>query len=489
MMTRTIRYPQAEAISENQEWSILAQALSLQESGILVQGMSVTDLSTGYCVEGPPEAMSPEYLQLQEDAALGRHSIGEDVALWGTNISVARLGELLVLLEEVVQQRRENPEAASVNPAVPRETFPWGIGLETPDILVAGAHAKIVAAYLRVMGYRARVVREDSALQFAAELTALSSAEGACSEDSAGSHDTSAKNYGHAVVEATGVGRDFTVTPNIHSNDVRDSFSPILGTNRDEETGSGIEREQLTGISSQEEFDHSGRDSGILKAMIAVALIVVVAGVGVVVASAIAARKDSGDRNDADIVASPQEEAAEEKGATDQTETSLSTPRADKLRPEGNGKGDSAAPGQGKKNSEFRDPQKMGGGRETGAPRADVPTSVGVPGWNRVGATRGREEYRSDDRGMRVLIAAKPSPLRRQGDLDQAVLKALQKAKGVKVVQQSPVVYEERYPDSVTRWHVMLRDGHQVSVGCQFRERNAQRDEQCEKVRDAAKPE
>lgn len=484
-MTRTIRYPQAETTSEKQEWSILAQALSLQESGILVQGMSVTDLSTGYCVEGPPEAMSPEYLQLQEDATPGRHSIGEDVALWGTNISVARLGELLVLLEEVVQQRRENPEAASVNPAVPRETFPWGIGLETPDILVAGAHAKIVAAYLRVIGHRARVVREDSALQLAAELTALPSAKGASNEDSTGSKETSAKNYGNAVVEATGVDRNFTATSNI----VRDTSSPILGTNHDEETGSGIECEQLTGASSHEEDDHSGKDSGILKTMIAVALIVVVAGVGVVVASAIVARKNPGDRNDADIVASAQEKAAEEKGSTDQTETSLSTPRADKLQPEGNGKGDSSAPGQGKTNSEFRDPQKMGGGRETGAPRADVPTSVGVPGWNRIGATRGREEYRSDDRGMRVLIAAKPSPLRRQGDLDQAVLKALQKAKGVKVVQQSPVVYEERYPESVTRWHVMLRDGHQVSVGCQFRERNAQRDEQCEKVRDAAKPE
>ena len=67
------------------------------------------------------------------------------------------------MLDEVVQQREENPDAASVNPAVPRETFPWGIGLDTVDILVAGAHAKIIAAYLRVMGYRARVVDENEA--------------------------------------------------------------------------------------------------------------------------------------------------------------------------------------------------------------------------------------------------------------------------------------------------------------------------------------
>ena len=465
-MTSAIRYPRAEAQSESRDWSILAQALSLQESGILVQGMSVTDLSTGFCVEGPPEAMSPEYLQVQHDAPQGKHSMGEDVALWGTSISIARLGELIVLLEEVLQQRKENPEAASVNPTVPRETFPWGIGLETVDILVAGAHAKIVAAYLRVMGYRARVVHEDSALQVAAELTALPSSL---------PRPVGTGNAGSAIVET--------------EQDPVGTHNADREIHREEDVEPDMVVERSAETSFREEPDHSREDTGILKALIAVALVVVVAGVGVTIASVVAAHRDPEERQDAGSVASPQEELGETNASTSEAETSLPTPRADQPHQEEKQKDAPLGAGRGKKDEAFEDPHKMGGKREADAPRADVPTSVGVPGWNRVGATRGREEYRSRDEGMRVLIAAKPSPIRRQGDLDQAVLKALQKAKGVKVVQQSPVVYEEQYPGSITQWHVVLKDGHQVSVGCQFRERNAQRDQQCEKVRDMAKPE
>ena len=131
----------------------------------------------------------------------------------------------------------------------------------------------------------------------------------------------------------------------------------------------------------------------------------------------------------------------------------------------------------------------MGEKREAHAPRADVPVAVGVAGWKRVGSTKGREEYRSSDGGMRVLLAAKPTPLRRQEELDQAVLRALEKAQGVQVVRQSPVVYEEKYPGSATQWHVVLRDGHQLSIGCQVREHTPSRQDQCRKIVRAAHPE
>lgn len=420
--------------SDTREWSILAQALALQESGILVQGMSVTDLSTGFCVEGPPEAMSPDYVLVDPETTSGKHSLGDDIALWGTKISVARLGELTVLLDEVVQQREENPDAASVNPAVPRETFPWGIGLDTVDILVAGAHAKIIAAYLRVMGYRARVVDENEALSIAAELTAAG-----------------------PFVE-----KEACPTP---------APEPA-----DSEHDDG-------------EHDRERQESSTLKALIAVALVVVVAGIGVMVASLVTGR----DTPREDVVAEGAVASGENPAQPDESagspEPPISTPSSAPPQPPQKDKQKPKAHNEGRGQGRFEDPQKMGGKRETHAPRADVPVTVGVPGWKRAGATKGREEYRSADEGMRVLIAAKPTPLRRQADLDQAVLRALEQAQGVRVVKQSPVVYEEKYPGSATQWHVVLRDGHQVSVGCQVREHTAHRDEQCRKIVRAARPE
>ena len=92
--------------SDTREWSILAQALALQESGILVQGMSVTDLSTGFCVEAP-EAMSPDYVLVDPETTSGKHSLGDDIALWGTKISVARLGSSLFCLTRLFSNARK----------------------------------------------------------------------------------------------------------------------------------------------------------------------------------------------------------------------------------------------------------------------------------------------------------------------------------------------------------------------------------------------
>ena len=42
---------------------LLAEALALQESGVLVSGMTVTDLATGFVVTGEAEMQQPGYLQ------------------------------------------------------------------------------------------------------------------------------------------------------------------------------------------------------------------------------------------------------------------------------------------------------------------------------------------------------------------------------------------------------------------------------------------
>ena len=125
------------------------------------------------------------------------------------------------------------------------------------------------------------------------------------------------------------------------------------------------------------------------------------------------------------------------------------------------------------------------------AARADVPVTADWPkGWNLAEATPQRETYQSEkDAGMRVLPAAKPAPLKNQAELDKAVLKALRDAPGTKVASESPVSYREKYPDSETLWYVRLVDGHQVSIGCQYREPNPVRSRVCEQVVDSARPE
>ena len=94
---------------------------------------------------------------------------------------------------------------------------------------------------------------------------------------------------------------------------------------------------------------------------------------------------------------------------------------------------------------------------------------------------------------MRVLVAAKETPLKTQDDLDAAMLSALNDVDGgeggVTVVSNQPVSYEESYPNSTTLWHVRLVDGHQISVGCQYRQWNEQREKVCQEFVDTVRPE
>ena len=116
------------------------------------------------------------------------------------------------------------------------------------------------------------------------------------------------------------------------------------------------------------------------------------------------------------------------------------------------------------------------------ADHPDAPqVTVDVPGWEVTESTAERDIWTSGDAGMRVLLAATPTPIGTQGELDTAMLRALDGADDVVVTNRSPVSYEEHFPDSTTSWRVRLVDGHQVSVGCQYRDLTEDRQAVCDR--------
>ena len=114
---------------------LLAEALALQESGVLVSGMTVTDLATGFVVTGDAEMQRPGYLQYEgADSAAGatgtasaagaasRADAMDDVEFQRSGLSLGRLSELFEMVSEVLEQRQEHPEAAAVNPPEDRKS-------------------------------------------------------------------------------------------------------------------------------------------------------------------------------------------------------------------------------------------------------------------------------------------------------------------------------------------------------------------------------
>ncbi|WP_297005305.1 type VII secretion-associated protein, partial [uncultured Corynebacterium sp.] len=101
--------------------------------------------------------------------------------------------------------------------------------------------------------------------------------------------------------------------------------------------------------------------------------------------------------------------------------------------------------------------------------RADIPVNAELVGWTLREATARREIWMSDDPDARILVAATPTPLGTQEELDARMLAGLGDMAGVRVTSRGPVDYEEHSGRSTTRWQVRLIDGHQVSVGCQYR--------------------
>lgn len=429
---------------------LLAEALALQESGVLVSGMTVTDLATGFVVTGDAEMQRPGYLQYEgADSAAGatgtasaagavsRADAMDDVEFQRSGLSLGRLSELFEMVSEVLEQRQEHPEAAAVNPPEPRELFPWGIGLREVDVLVTGSFAVQVVHYLRIMGVRARLVDNDMVLRVASEL-ALAQQE-----------------LQHLnLAEPVRLGE-------VDSG----AAEPV------EETDEWQEVEEGASIRKEERKDNRRLPA----ALAALALFIVGGLVATFTVFDSQAAENTVSADGAGSTGSTGITGSTESTASVQGDSSVESeePVADEPFPEPHRRGVTTA--------------------DQSSRRADIPISVNVDGWHLGGATRAREEYVGDDEGMRVLVAAKETPLKTQEEMDAAMLGALNDVSagvsGVTVVSTQPVSYEENYPSSTTLWHVRLVDGHQISVGCQYRQWNEQREKVCQEFVATARPE
>lgn len=420
---------------------LLAEALALQESGVLVSGMTVTDLATGFVVTGDAEMQRPGYLQYEgADSAAGAASGADamdDVEFQRSGLSLGRLSELFEMVSEVLEQRQEYPEAAAVNPPEPRELFPWGIGLREVDVLVTGSFAVQVVHYLRIMGVRARLVDNDVVLRVASEL-ALAQQE------------LEHLNFAEPVR---------------HRDTDTAVAEPVVEAEEWQEVdeGASIKKEER-------------KDNRRLPAALAALALFIVGGL-----VATFTVFDS--------------QAAENTASAEGTDSAASVEGDSSVEPEGSVGDEPASEEVDEELTEpFPEPHRRGvTTADQSSRRADIPISVNVDGWHLGSATRAREEYIGDDEGMRVLVAAKETPLKTQEEMDAAMLGALNDVSsgddGVTVVSTQPVSYEESYPSSTTLWHVRLVDGHQISVGCQYRQWNEQREKVCQEFVATARPE
>ncbi|HIW91709.1 MAG TPA: type VII secretion-associated protein [Candidatus Corynebacterium avicola] len=368
---------------------MLTEAVALGESGVLVNGMSATDLLSRFRVIGEqPAGPSPDFR--------------------GSGVPLSRLEAVRELVAEVLEERAADPELTSANPAVPRTVFPWGIGIGTSDVVVVGPDKEVTAAYLRMVGLRARTVDATEALRIAGDLATARSllTDGELEEPETESAPEQEPEPHHDVRERRKLKLDGRTLPR--------------------------------------------------PAIAAAVSVLVVGGAAVVVAT---------------TVVLPASGTAEELSRS----------------PETSAPAQSAAdvPGE-----HWRDLTSNRGEDEPGVARPEVTVTVDVPGWQVTDSSGQRDIWTSDDPDMRVLTAAVPTPVGTQAELDTAMLAALEDAVGagdVVVTARSPVDYEEVFPESTTTWRVRLVDGHQVSVGCQYRQESAQRMEVCDRFTSTAR--
>lgn len=386
---------------------MVATAVALTESGILVNGLCVTDLLSGYEVRCTDPELDPETQEGQEGHR-GHRGHGDTdggtgaPVFRGSVVPLHRLEAVRELVEEVLEARAADPELTSANPVVPRTVFPWGIGAHTTDILVTGPDKDATAAYLRMTGVRARTVDVSQALRLAGDL---------------------------AEAQA----------------EVADPAPPPVAVPDDE----------------PDQAEKGGRMLSrrvLILTAVSVTLVGLVVGVGLLrPAGAPGASETAADAGTTPV----QDGDPGEQSAT----TTAAVPDATGWR--------ELSPGD-------RAPEEVAGDPVTAV-------SVDVAGWRMTESTSDSEIWTSDDVGMRVLIAARPTPVGTQGELDAAMLGALDALDGldgngdIRVTDRSPVAYEEYFPDSTTSWRVRLVDGHQVSVGCQYREASDDRREVCER--------
>lgn len=353
---------------------MVADAVALTESGVLVNGLCVTDLLSGLEVRG-------------EDI----EDTGDTTPVFrGSGVPLRRLESVRELVEEALEVRAADPELTSANPVVPRTVFPWGIGAQISDVLVAGPDKEATAAYLRLHGLRARTVDVGPALRLAGDLAAARA-------------------------------------------ELEDPAPPELEP--EPEPARDVPRRRGLMLSAV------GTIAVVAVATIALVFIGVVGGGAADVAGAT-------HTPDAATLA-----ASDASGVVEEPE-----PEPEAWR-------------------------EMSSGSEMEyADRPDAPqVTVDVAGWEITESTTERDIWTSGDAGMRVLLAAAPTPVGTQGELDTAMLRALDGTGDVVVTNRSPVTYEEHFPDSTTSWRVRLVDGHQVSIGCQYRDLTEDRQAVCDR--------
>lgn len=475
-----------ETADRRGDMGILASALALQESGILAYGLSVTDLSSGFHVSG---------VGLDEDDPF---IAGKDEPRFrGTDLGLKQLEILRELILEVVEQRRMEPEWSQLDTPAGRTQFPWGVGMTEPDVVVTGMHATVIADYLRCVGFRARTTDVDKALRIAAELRDVQQRIGL------GADECGVGAVGGAGA-VNGVGSDGGVGSAEGAGIAEGSRGADLGGTAHKR--SGLFRKDGAG---RDAVKPPGRDTGsgvrvsigkvpVRAALAACAVLVCLVGSvwavmslqGLDESSGKGAGAQAGLAADSTNTGSGEDDgdnAVGEDSGADATDDAAGTDNGEP--------GDSAdgAPGEDSSNgthSPWREHHLAGEEVHTAAvARADVPVALDLPGWARSGATAQREEFQSADPDMRILVSAVPTPLKSQEELDRAVLGAVANTAGIRVAGHAPVSYEETYPDSTTLWNVRLVDGHQVSVGCQFREVTGQRLRICDAAAEASHPE
>lgn len=390
--------------------AMLTDAVALSESGVLVNGLSATDLLSRFQVTGEQQAEQAE--------------AGPSPDFRGSGVPLRRLEAVRELVAEVLDARAEDPELTSANPAVPRTVFPWGIGIATSDVVVVGPDKDVTAAYLRMVGQRARTVDATESLRIAGELAAARS----------------------AVTD--GVLEDPESEP---------GQAPAPEPDLDPDGGprAGVDRDSAV---DQDARRTSPRPAVVAAVGVAIVGVAAVAVAGMVVLPT-TGTAGTAEAADADEVAAQSAESA----AVQSDSAEPAAPWRDLTSNGGEGQG------------------------EPGQPRPEVTVTVDVPGWQVTDSSEQREIWTSDDAGMRVLTAAAPTPVGTQAELDAAMLTALEDAVGagddgtLVITARSPVDYEESFPESTTQWRVRLIDGHQVSIGCQYREPTAKRVETCDR--------
>ena len=407
--------------SEKADMGILAKAAALQESGILVHALTVTDLSSGFTVSGTGATEADPF------------EVGEGEPRFRTSaLGLARLEMLRELVVDVVEQRKANPEYSQVDAPGGRTQFPWGVGMREPDVVVAGMHASTIAEYLRCTGMRARTLAVESVLRIAADLR---DAEHECAWE-----------------------KETAPVAAVPKEQVRQVATEDALANQ---------KRARPERASIEPLDSGDQDKNLLRIAVAAAAIVLcLVGVGTTVA---VVRSGAG---------SSVNEAQNSQMSTE-TEVTATGGVTSSERSEPAAAASESANAQ--QTQPWRE-QRVAGDQvvTASAERAQIPVKMDAPGWARSGATAQREEFMSADPDMRVLVSAVPTPLTTQQEMDNAVLKQLQGMREIRIAGRAPVSYEEVYPESTTLWHVRLKDGHQISVGCQFREVTGDRLRACD---------